>query len=144
MYIYFKMFVSMYGLLCNIYTICMYWCDILCLIAHPPEFYDGVADTLERIAQKRSTKKTSPVKPEPVSIASESKCTAKLVCDQKCFIIGVWILNRSALTIAYCFTSLKFIFSKTEVFSHSCIMASLQFFYFVCSQTKAKRLWFNS
>lgn len=33
--------------------------------AHPPEFYDGVADTLDRIAQKHSVKKKSPVKPDP-------------------------------------------------------------------------------
>ncbi|XP_016124550.1 uncharacterized protein [Sinocyclocheilus grahami] len=34
--------------------------------SHPPEFYDGVAETLDRIAQKHSVKKKSPVKPEPV------------------------------------------------------------------------------
>ncbi|XP_067238126.1 neurofilament heavy polypeptide isoform X2 [Chanodichthys erythropterus] len=34
--------------------------------SHPPEFYNGVADTLDRIAQKHSVKKKSPVKPEPV------------------------------------------------------------------------------
>ncbi|KAI2666255.1 Bcl-2-like protein 12 [Labeo rohita] len=33
--------------------------------SHPPEFYDGVAETLDRIAQKHSVKKKSPVKPEP-------------------------------------------------------------------------------
>ncbi|XP_056111228.1 uncharacterized protein bcl2l12 [Rhinichthys klamathensis goyatoka] len=34
--------------------------------SHPPEFYDDVAETLDRIAQKHSVKKKSPVKPEPV------------------------------------------------------------------------------
>lgn len=34
--------------------------------SHPPEFYDGVAENLDRIAQKHSVKKKSPVKPEPV------------------------------------------------------------------------------
>ncbi|XP_059412947.1 uncharacterized protein LOC132145748 isoform X3 [Carassius carassius] len=34
--------------------------------SHPPEFYDGVAETLDRIAQKHSVKKKSPVKPEAV------------------------------------------------------------------------------
>ncbi|KAI7803953.1 putative bcl-2-like protein 12 [Triplophysa rosa] len=47
--------------------------------SHPPEFYDGVADTLERIAQKHSTKKRSPVKPGPVSIASEDKSKEAVV-----------------------------------------------------------------
>ncbi|KAK7167774.1 hypothetical protein R3I94_001991 [Phoxinus phoxinus] len=34
--------------------------------SHPPEFYDDVAETLDRIAQKHSVKKKSPVKPEPL------------------------------------------------------------------------------
>lgn len=34
--------------------------------SHPPAFYDDVAETLDRIAQKHSVKKKSPVKPEPV------------------------------------------------------------------------------
>ncbi|XP_039541806.1 bcl-2-like protein 12 [Pimephales promelas] len=33
--------------------------------SRPPEFYDDVAETLDRIAQKHSVKKKSPVKPEP-------------------------------------------------------------------------------
>lgn len=38
---------------------------------HPPEFYDGVANTLDKIAQKHSTKKKSPVRPEPASTTSK-------------------------------------------------------------------------
>ncbi|TRY59935.1 hypothetical protein DNTS_017601 [Danionella cerebrum] len=34
--------------------------------SHPMEFYDDVAETLDRIAQKHSMKKRSPVKPEPL------------------------------------------------------------------------------
>lgn len=34
--------------------------------SHPPQFYDGVAETLDRIAHKHSVKKKSPVKPEAV------------------------------------------------------------------------------
>ncbi|XP_018946496.2 apoptosis facilitator Bcl-2-like protein 14 [Cyprinus carpio] len=37
--------------------------------SHPPEFYDGVAETLDRIAQKHTVKKKSPVKPEPAPSA---------------------------------------------------------------------------
>ncbi|XP_051570547.1 bcl-2-like protein 12 [Myxocyprinus asiaticus] len=39
--------------------------------SHPPEFYDGVAETLDRIAQKHSVKKKSPIKPDPVPCASK-------------------------------------------------------------------------
>ncbi|XP_051989088.1 bcl-2-like protein 12 [Xyrauchen texanus] len=41
--------------------------------SHPPEFYDGVAETLDRIAQKHSVKKKSPIKPEPVPCAPKDK-----------------------------------------------------------------------
>ncbi|XP_056607962.1 uncharacterized protein bcl2l12 [Triplophysa dalaica] len=47
--------------------------------SHPPEFYDGVADTLGRIAQKHSSQRKSPVKPGPVSIASEGKSKETVV-----------------------------------------------------------------
>ncbi|KAI4872620.1 hypothetical protein NFI96_024583 [Prochilodus magdalenae] len=38
--------------------------------SHPPEFYDGVANTLGRIAQ-HSVRRKSPVKPEPIQIPSK-------------------------------------------------------------------------
>lgn len=37
--------------------------------SHPPAFYDDVAETLDRIAQKHSMKKRSPVKPMPLPSA---------------------------------------------------------------------------
>ncbi|XP_066498402.1 uncharacterized protein bcl2l12 [Hoplias malabaricus] len=40
--------------------------------SHPPEFYDGVANTLDRIAQ-HSVKRLSPVKPEPVEPKAHDK-----------------------------------------------------------------------
>ncbi|XP_017552911.1 bcl-2-like protein 12 [Pygocentrus nattereri] len=40
--------------------------------SHPPEFYDGVAHTLDRIAQD-SVKRKSPVKPEPIQPKEHDK-----------------------------------------------------------------------
>lgn len=37
--------------------------------SHPPKFYDDVAETLDRIAQKHTVKKKSPVKPTPLPSA---------------------------------------------------------------------------
>ncbi|XP_051572715.1 bcl-2-like protein 12 isoform X1 [Myxocyprinus asiaticus] len=46
---------------------------------HPPEFYDGVAESLGRIAQKHSVKKKSPVKPEPVPCVSKDNSKEAVV-----------------------------------------------------------------
>ncbi len=97
---------------------------MICFIsAHPPEFYDGVAENLDRIAQKHSVKKKSPVKPEPVP--STLKGTCKPINQTCCFKILILILMcavdalsvskkeklntmSSPLTIAYCYGGLMF------------------------------------
>ncbi|XP_043089678.1 uncharacterized protein bcl2l12 [Puntigrus tetrazona] len=50
--------------------------------SHPPEFYDGVADSLDRIAQKHTLKKKSPVKPKPVPSTHKDDKNKEAVVQQ--------------------------------------------------------------
>lgn len=63
---------------------------MICFIsAHPPQFYDGVAETLDRIAHKHSVKKKSPVKPE--AVPSTLKGTSKPL-SQTCLCLNLILM----------------------------------------------------